>query len=174
MWRLGHTKCCGTLRGTVFFVYIKKNYTTLMHKSSDWRNTPEFVFTKLILQVLYWNSEIIIHSHIFILDLPASIDFDSGIFRVLLHFGGKLGCLQFVWRFGKMRDCLITIDNDGLWIAREKGRNPNVEIYDLRNLYITYKISKIIFAYEYQLCGFSCKDQMRSISTQNIFRKNVD
>jgi hypothetical protein len=35
---------------------------------------PELVFTKLILQILYWISEIVIHSHIFILDLPAGID----------------------------------------------------------------------------------------------------
>jgi hypothetical protein len=35
---------------------------------------PELEFTKLILQILYWISEIVIHSRIFMLDLTSSID----------------------------------------------------------------------------------------------------
>jgi hypothetical protein len=34
---------------------------------------PELVFTKLILLILYWIHEIVIHRHDFILDLPTSI-----------------------------------------------------------------------------------------------------
>jgi hypothetical protein len=36
--------------------------------------TAELVFTKLILQLLHWVSEIGIHSRVFILDLPVNID----------------------------------------------------------------------------------------------------
>jgi hypothetical protein len=36
--------------------------------------SPELVFTKLTLQILYWISNIVIHGHVFILDLPAIID----------------------------------------------------------------------------------------------------
>jgi hypothetical protein len=35
---------------------------------------PELEFTKLILQILYWISEIVIHSRVFMLDLTSSID----------------------------------------------------------------------------------------------------
>jgi hypothetical protein len=36
--------------------------------------SPELVFTELILQILYWFYVIVIHSRIFILDLPINID----------------------------------------------------------------------------------------------------
>jgi hypothetical protein len=35
----------------------------------------ELVFTVLFLKILYWIYEVVIHSRIFILDLPANIDF---------------------------------------------------------------------------------------------------
>jgi hypothetical protein len=35
---------------------------------------PELVFTKRILQILYWISEIVIHSRVFVLDLHVNIE----------------------------------------------------------------------------------------------------
>jgi hypothetical protein len=41
---------------------------------ADFTVVPELVFTKLNFLILYWISEIVIHSRVFVLDLPASID----------------------------------------------------------------------------------------------------
>jgi hypothetical protein len=38
------------------------------------KENPELVFTELILQYLYWICEIVIHSRVFVLDLPSNID----------------------------------------------------------------------------------------------------
>jgi hypothetical protein len=61
----------------------------------------ELVFTKLILEILYWISEIVIHSRVVILDLTASIDMGNLYYYI---FAGNWVVYSLFYCLGKCRD----------------------------------------------------------------------
>jgi hypothetical protein len=71
--------------------YTVPNHILNTHPTFDVKK-PELVFVELILQIFYWFSEIVIHSGVFILDLPASTDLWN-LYYYILAGNGVLGSL---------------------------------------------------------------------------------
>jgi hypothetical protein len=108
---------------------------------------PEWVFTKLILQILYWISEIVIHSRVYILDLPASID----LYYYILVGNWvvySIVCLT-VWDAGMPENYKLMMDYE------YQGKKEEIHElqYIVSEIYIlSIRFHKIFFVCEYQLC----------------------
>jgi hypothetical protein len=109
---------------------------------------PEWVFTKLILQILYWISDIVIYSRVFISDLPASIDLQNLYYYILAGNWVVIVCLT-VWEFAGMPEnyrLMMDYEYQGKKEEIHKLKYIVFEIYIL-----SIRFQKILFACEFQL-----------------------
>jgi hypothetical protein len=158
-WR-GGVGILYTHKYTVFIAYIWRisfavkgcvQYCAYRCWPKSSQRCPELVFTKLILQILYWISEIFIHSRVFILDLPVNI----GLWNIYCYIlAGNWVVYRLFDCLRIMQECLKTLDNDGLWIPRKKE-----EIQKERSwkTYIVFKVC-ILFI-RFHKISFVCENR---------------